>query len=188
MNRIVIHWTGGTHQPNATDLAAYHRVIAGNGGVMTGNHPIEANRVLRNPSDARTYAAHTARLNTGSIGVALAAMHGAVERPFTAGQFPITEAQVAALVRLCSELCREYGIPVTRETVLTHAEVQPTLGVPQRAKWDITWVPGMSAPGDPVEVGDQLRARIAAAMSPPAPAATLPAWLARLAALFTRRT
>jgi len=48
--------------------------------------------------------------------------------------------------------------------VLTHAEVQPTLGVRQRGKWDITWLPGMEAPGDPIDVGDVLRAKISAAL------------------------
>ena len=53
-----------------------------------------------------------------------------------------------------------YGVKVTPETVLTHAEVQPTLGITQRAKWDITWLPGMEKPQDPREVGDILRAKI----------------------------
>ena len=187
MKRIIIHWSGGTHVASSVDRAAYHRIIEGDGRVVAGRHPIAANARLANPNDASTYAAHTARLNTGSIGVALAAMHGAVERPFSAGRFPITEEQVRALAALCADLCRHYGIPVTRETVLTHAEVQPTLGVAQRAKWDITWLPGMSAPGDPLAVGDSLRGRIAAAMHPPAPTG-LAAWFAALASIFNRRT
>ncbi|MFN7881706.1 MAG: hypothetical protein ACK5PF_01635, partial [bacterium] len=66
----------------------------------------------------------------------------------------------------------------TRETVLTHAEVEPTLKIKQRGKWDITWLPDMKAPGDPVTVGDNLRAQITAAMAPKPVAAKAPrTWL-----------
>ena len=68
-------------------------------------------------------------------------MLGAREAPFDAGSQRINEAQIEALAQLVANLCRRYGIPVTRATVLTHAEVQPTLGVRQRGKWDITWLP-----------------------------------------------
>lgn len=66
-------------------------------------------------------------------------------------------------MQLVAALCCRYSIPVTRETVLSHAEVQPTLKVAQKGKWDIAWIPGMAAPGDPVAVGDELRRRIVAA-------------------------
>ena len=88
-------------------------------------------------------------------------MVGAVERPFRAGPEPITPAQINALVLLTRELALKYKIPVTRETILSHAEVQPTLKIAQRGKWDIAWLPGMAAPGDPVKVGDKLRAMVA---------------------------
>ncbi len=97
---------------------------------------------------------------------AVAAMAGAVERPFSAGKHPITPAQVDALIKLVRDLCRGYGIPVTRETVLSHAEVQPTLGIKQRGKWDIAWLPGYAAPVNPVRVGDDMRARIGNAAKP----------------------
>jgi hypothetical protein len=162
MKRIVIHWTAGAHTPSSLDLQHYHFVIDGAGWMHTGKFPIAAN--LRPVKGA--YAAHTLNLNTGSIGIAVAAMAGAVERPFNAGRFPITPAQVDALVKHCALLADEYGIPVTRETILTHAEVQPTLGVKQRGKWDITWLPGMDKPGNPVTVGDELRGMILKAQMP----------------------
>jgi hypothetical protein len=160
MQRIILHWTGGTHTPTGLSLTHYHRVIDGAGRVHPGRFPISAN--LRPRPGA--YAAHTRNCNTGSIGVALAAMAGAVDRPFNAGKFPITPAQVSELVRLCAALAREYRIPVTRATLLSHAEVQPTLKIPQRGKWDICWLPGMDRPGDPVEVGDRIRGLVAAAL------------------------
>ena len=164
MQRVIWHWTAGSHKANATDRRHYHFIIEGDGTIVEGNHPPEANAVIRSPNDGNTYAAHTRGLNTGSIGIALAAMRGATERPFSAGPSPITEAQLDALARLTARLCTQYGIPLQRDTVLTHAEVQPTLKVAQRGKWDICWVPGMSGVGDPVAVGDGLRDRVANAL------------------------
>lgn len=165
MKRLILHWTAGTHTPNATDRAHYHFLIDGAGEVHRGDHHPEANEVIHHPNDISTYAAHTANANTGAIGVAVAAMAGAREAPFTAGHYPITSAQIKALTALSAQLCRAYNIPVTRTTVLTHAEVQPTLGIKQKNKWDITWLPGMKAPEAPVAVGDRLRGLIRAQMS-----------------------
>jgi hypothetical protein len=158
MKRIVIHWTAGGHKPSNLDKGHYHFLIDGDGKVHSGTFPVEANA---KPVKGK-YAAHTLNCNTGSIGVALCAMAGAVERPFSAGKSPITPAQVKALAALLRDLCAKYKIPVTRETVLSHAEVQPTLGIRQRGKWDIAWLPGMKAPGDPVAVGDKIRAMVTA--------------------------
>ena len=176
MERIIVHWSAGTHTVSALDRQHYHLIIDDDGDVHTGVHPVTANR---GPLLPGAYAAHTLNCNTGSIGVALAAMAGAVERPFNAGRHPITPTQVDALAALCASLCRTYDIPVSRRTVLTHAEVQPTLGIVQRGKWDVTWLPGMAAPGAPVAVGDMIRARVVAEMAPrPAPIAPspLPPW------------
>lgn len=205
MKRIILHWTAGGHKANKVDLRHYHFVVEGDGTVVNGNQPIEANARIHSPRDGSTYAAHTGGLNTGSIGIALAGMRGAKERPFAAGPSPITQAQVEALCALAARLSVECGIPVTRETILSHAEVEPTLGVKQRGKWDITWLPGM--PGtvvDPIRIGDMLRARImvevdrlrvpvvdavakAEAEVEPDPAPVIPAWLRRVVGFFASR-
>lgn len=164
MKRIIIHWTAGGHTPSNLDRGHYHFIIAGDGSVVKGVHPVEANE---KPQKGK-YAAHTLNCNTGSIGVAVAAMAGAVERPFSAGKSPITQAQLTALAGLCRDLVAKYRIPVTRETILSHAEVQPTLGIKQRGKWDIAWLPGMKAPGNPVEVGDKIRWMIKSGSKPAA--------------------
>lgn len=156
MQRIIWHWSAGGHKANATDKKAYHIIIEDGGRIVRGDHAISDNE-----STSTAYAAHTRGLNTGSIGVALAGMRGAKERPFDPGPSPITEAQIEVLIDQTASLCRQYNIPVTRETVLSHAEVEPTLGVKQRNKWDIMWLPGMPATADPVEIGDRLRARVA---------------------------
>ena len=171
MERVIWHWSAGPHTPTNEDKAHYHRIIDGAGKVHNGKWPISANE---KPVKGQ-YAAHTLHCNTGSIGIAVAAMAGAQERPFIAGSHPITPAQVMALVALTRDLCREYGIPVTRQTVMSHAEVQPTLGIKQRGKWDITYLPGMDAPGDPVKVGDHLRGLVLAEAPPVRPDAPIQA-------------
>ena len=163
MERIVMHWTGGGHNANGTDKRYYHFIVEGDGTVVRGNFPVSANV---GPLEKGKYAAHTRDLNTGSIGVSLAAMRRAKESPFDAGTSPITQVQLDAFAALVAELAEQYAIPITRETVLTHAEVQPTLGVWQRQKWDITWLPGMARPGDPIEVGDRLRQMVRRAQRP----------------------
>lgn len=157
MDRIIVHWTAGANKPNGLDLQHYHKIIDGDGVVHDGKHPISANK---GKLVSGAYAAHTLNCNTGSIGVALAAMAGAQESPFSKGTHPITRAQETSLTKLLVELSDKYSIPVTRETVLTHAEVQPTLGIKQKGKWDITWLPGMAKPGDPLVVGDEIRQRV----------------------------
>jgi hypothetical protein len=171
MKRIIIHWTAGGHTPTEEDKAHYHLLIDGAGRTHRGKWPISANIAPRKG----LYAAHTLNLNTGSIGIALAAMAGAQERPFIPGRAPITPAQVSALVVMIRGLCNESKIKVSRETVLSHAEVPPTLKVKQRGKWDIAWLPGMAAPGDPVKVGDHIRGLVLAEAPPVRPDAPIPA-------------
>lgn len=52
-------------------------------------------------------------------------------------------------------------------TTAAHAEVQPTLGITQRGKWDVAWLPGMEAAGDPVLIGDRIRADVVKLMARP---------------------
>ena len=160
LHRVVIHWTAGDHTPNNTDRNAYHEIVDGNGDIHAGRHSFSANAAGRGRLRLGQYAAHVGRMNTGSIGIAIAGMRRAQERPFSPGPSPITQKQVTAMARRVAEICVEYDIPLTRETVLTHAEVEPTLGVRQNGKWDITWLPGMARVGDAVEVGDRIREEI----------------------------
>ena len=153
MKRIILHWSGGSHRASALDKQHYHLVIQGDGSVVYGDKPISANAA---PLSAN-YAAHTSSLNTDSIGIAVCAMHGAQQSPFKAGSYPITEAQVRQLVQETARLAQGYNIPVTRQTILSHAEVQPTLGVTQAGKWDIAWLPGRATATDPIGCGDHLR-------------------------------
>jgi N-acetyl-anhydromuramyl-L-alanine amidase AmpD len=160
MKRIIMHWSAGPNVATDLDRQHYHFIVDGKGVVVAGQYNPEANEVIKGGA----YAAHTLGCNTGAIGVAMAAMAGAIERPFSAGSSPITGPQLTAFTALIADLAHTYKIPVTRKTILSHAEVQTTLGIKQRGKWDIAWLPGMSAPADPLVVGDRLRAEIAAKM------------------------
>ena len=156
MKRIHMHWTGGNTTPNDHDMKCYHFVVDGAGAVKDGHLRPEANL---STSDG-AYVAHTKGANTGAIGIAMAGMFNAVERPFNKGDYPINLEQLKGFVSLAADLCMTYDIKVTRKTVLTHAEVQKELGVQQNAKWDITWLPMMEEPSDPTMVGDSLRLMI----------------------------
>lgn len=193
MKRIHMHWTAGRNTVSSVDLEHYHYIIDQHGQPVAGNNPVSANA---SPIKGQ-YAAHTLNANSDAIGVAVAGMFNAKESPFDPGPSAMMQMQIDGLVKLVARLCKEYGIPVTRETVLSHAEVQPTLGIKQRGKWDIMWLPGMAKPGDPVAVGDKLRASIRAAMQPDAPVPPPPftydagsyvaAFFKAIAAIFQRK-
>lgn len=187
MKRIIWHWSAGSHRASVLDREHYHLLIEGDGRVIYGAKPISANAAPL----SGVYAAHTRALNTDSIGIAVCAMHGAQQSPFKAGSYPITEAQVRQLVQETARLAKGYNIPVTRQTILSHAEVQPTLGVQQAGKWDIAWLPGRATATDPIGCGDYLRKLVSEQMAgtvrPPAkpatpstnPIAAFFAWLSR---------
>lgn len=138
MDRVILHWTAGRHQASGLDRAHYHIIVEGDGKLVRGMVPISANSAGAAPGTKR--AAHTLNCNTGSIGVSLACMGGrdVREYPFVAGPWPMTSVQWNTGVRVIADLIRAYGLPVTMETVLTHAEVPGSLGIRQRGKWDIT--------------------------------------------------
>ena len=157
MKGIVFHWSGGSHTASGLDKTHYHLIIEGSGNLVRGRD------IYNNvpPLQIGRYAAHTKGHNSSIIGVSLACMAGAKESPFNAGSAPMTPAQWAALPPVLADLCRFYRISPTRRHVLSHAEVQSTLGIPQKQKWDIAWIPGMAKPGDAHVIGDQVRAAVA---------------------------
>lgn len=144
LTRIHWHWTVGHHKAGAADHGHYHWLFEGDGTA-----------ILDYPEDQ--YRPHTLNANGGAIGLSCCGMVGAQERPFKPGPEPITTASIIAMVRRTALACHEYDIPVSRWSTLSHAEVQPTLGITQKGKWDIAWLPGLSGPRDPVEVGDLIR-------------------------------
>lgn len=161
MERVICHWSAGAYNASWLDRKHYHLVIEGDGNLVRGDRSIADNtRPIRG-----AYAAHTRRCNTGSIGVALACMAGAVERPFSAGRYPMTTAQWETLAHVVADCCRAYSLKVTPKTVLSHAEVQDNLGIAQRGKWDFARaVDDWEAEGAR-NVGDRLRAAVKRALS-----------------------
>ncbi|WP_336058061.1 peptidoglycan recognition protein family protein [Nitratireductor sp. CH_MIT9313-5] len=158
MERIICHWTGGTHHACEADCRCYHILIEGDGKLVRGKASIE-----RNSGEAkRGYAAHTRNCNSGSIGVALCGMKGARQQPFRSGRYPLKQAQWNKLVRVCAELSQRYRIPISPETLLTHAEVQGNLGIAQKGKWDISRLPFDKSVKGAGACGERLREEVQA--------------------------
>lgn len=160
MKAIVAHWSAGGHKASDLDLEHYHVVIEGDGNIVRGDHDIKDNV---NTAD-QDYAAHTRGFNTGVIGVSCASMLNAIEKPFNPGPYPLTKTQWDKMVLVLADLCRFYKIPVTPKTVLSHAEVQGTLGIKQRGKWDIARLPFDLSIVGAKAIGDRMRREVIAAM------------------------
>ncbi len=161
MQRVIVHWTAGTHSASEADRGHYHVLIEGSGKPVRGKPSIKLNEA---PAKAG-YAAHTLNCNSGSIGVSMCCMGGAIESPFSAGKYPMTREQWEAMTSAVADLCRRYSIPVTDKTVLSHAEVQNNLGIQQRGKWDFTRLAFAPSVVGAKACGDMMRAEVRAKLS-----------------------
>ncbi|MGG5888596.1 N-acetylmuramoyl-L-alanine amidase [Falsiroseomonas sp. HC035] len=168
MERIHVHWTAGRHAANATDRKSYHILIEGTGALVRGDRSIAANA----RGSGLPPASHTLNANTGAIGVSMCCMHQAEEHPFAGGAAPLLKLQWDTMVAVVAQLARRYAIPVTRATILTHAEVHATLGIPQRNKWDITRLAFDPSVVGAHPVGDRMRLEVAVALDALSPAPT----------------
>lgn len=157
--RVIVHWTAGAYACSALDREHYHFIVDGDGNVHRGDHTVADNDTATDDD----YAAHTRGCNTKSIGVAVACMAGAVERPFKEGRFPMKREQWLRMAQVVAELCLWYKIPVTPRTVLGHGEVQRVLGITQAGKWDpmvLPWTPTLTYE----QVGNMFRAEVQQAL------------------------
>ena len=157
IKRIIMHWNAGTHRATEFDRAHYHILIEADGKLVRGIPTIDLNDAR---GTKKGYAAHALNTNSGSIGIAVCAMADASDSPFRVGKYPITQMQIDTICRAVAELCVAYKIAVTPQTVLSHAEIQGTLGIQQRGKIDIMWLPGMERMVDARSIGDKLRLQI----------------------------
>ena len=166
MQRLILHWTGGGYIPNSIDLDCYHFLIGGDGIVYKGKWSIADNvaPISYDKVKKGTYAAHTSKCNSGSIGLALCCMHNAQERPFNPGSAPMTRTQWDRGVQVAAVLAKHYKIPVTPKTILSHAEVQGTLKIPQKQKWDITVLPFDRSISGATAIGNLFREQVVEAM------------------------
>ncbi len=160
MKRIIVHWTAGTYEATEHDRKFYHYLIDGDNKIVKGRYSVSDNESVADG----VYAAHTAGTNKDSIGVSLCGMAGAKENPFNAGKYPLKNSQWRTMLWLVARLCKEYKIPVTNKTLLTHAEVQSNLGNPQKGKWDITRLPFDNKVIGAKAVGDLLRKEVKSIM------------------------
>lgn len=156
MSRVICHWTAGSYEPSLIDAEHYHLLLAGDGSPHRGEHSI-ADNVSCADDD---YAAHTRGCNTGSIGVSVCAMRGAVEHPLKMGSCPVTAAQWNNLILAAADLCQVYQIPPDRQHLLMHCEVERFLGRPQKGKWDISVLFHPRGEWARLTPGDELRARV----------------------------
>lgn len=153
LHRIHWHWTAGAYGDIAMERRAYNGLIDEQANRIDGEFRFEAQARYQ----IGRAASHTLNANTGAIGLACDAMHGAQERPLKWGAHPLTWEMVWEMCEWTAELCAAYDIPVSRWSTLSHAEVQPMLGIRQRAKWDFTVLPGDTIAHDPIAIGDRLR-------------------------------
>lgn len=152
--RVIAHWAVTKYKCDDVSRDHYHFIYEGDGTEIEGRKKPEDNL----STGDGVYAAHTLGCNTGSIGVSCAAMFGATSVD-AYGAYPITEVQFEAMCKGIARLCKKYGIPVTPRTVLSHAEVQPVLGIPQKGKWDIAVLP-FAGLKTAKSCGDFMRAKV----------------------------
>jgi N-acetyl-anhydromuramyl-L-alanine amidase AmpD len=154
MEKIVVHWTAGTYDISDNDRSHYHFLIDKNGAGYKGDNPVSGN--AREDASGEV-TSHVKNMNTGSIGISVAAMGNAIEYPFDAGDWPMTRIQFLALCKACAELAEFYKIPVVDDRVLMHGEVQENCGVEQSGKWDIGHLPWTDKYTSSAGVGDFMR-------------------------------
>lgn len=153
LHTVVWHWTAGAYGDIAMERKAYNAVVDQHGNVIDGDFRPEA-QAWYAPGRA---ASHTYMANSHRIGISMDCMAGAKDYPFSWGSAPMTWGHVDGMLDQTAQWCREFDIPVSKWTTLSHAEVQPTLGIRQKWKWDIQILPDMKNIDDPVKVGDRLR-------------------------------
>ncbi len=158
MKRICMHWTAGGLTPNAIDKKSYHLLVTKN-KVILGKYPIEANNKTLDPRETG-YAAHCGGGNSYTIGIALCG-HPTKEN------FLFNRHQVELMCYTVADLCKEYNIPITPDTVYTHYEFG--LRMPKtssKGKPDISSLPYPLMIGNvirklkPEEVGNYLRNKV----------------------------
>lgn len=126
--RIFLHWSAGSH---TTAYDAYHSIALGNGDV------------IRHTSYDQDKHTHTKKGNNNSVGLAIAAAHGAQERG-KLGQYAPTDAQLDAMTLEAAKLAVKWGWSeaTINKNVRTHGEWERYAtrngilpGSPQR--WDL---------------------------------------------------
>lgn len=158
LHRVQWHWSASKYAVTAFDLKHYNVVHDFEGNTYDGGARPEhqANYDWRRGVGV----SHTKNANTGAIGECVVAMHGATGWPLNQGDFPLTWEGIDAMLRSSIDHHHNFDIPITPYSMLSHAEVEPTLGIAQSGKWDYMTLPDGTKIMDPVECGDFLRERM----------------------------
>ena len=159
--RIHWHWTASTYMVTPKMLSHYNAVFDINGKYYPSVDPTEQAR-YSHINDVGV--SHTRMANTHAIGLAVAACglrkanwHN---NTVTIGKYPMSWKQIDAMLKRTAYYCKKFDIRVSKWTTLTHAEIQPTLGIKQNGKWDIRCFPDDKRLWGAVEAGDYLRKRM----------------------------
>lgn len=129
--KIYWHWTAGRYEQDFSD---YHICIHGDGTV-----------VKTRDFDVRPAA--TWHRNSGSIAIALDCCYNA--KPDDMGDYPPTDEQIEVLSMVTAAICDELGIEITKDNVMTHAEIATIDGYDlcsgdPDCRWDLLFL----QPGD----------------------------------------
>lgn len=140
INRIHWHWSGGAYGDIASAFPHYNDLHDHEGNSYDGAAPAQQQAFYQ---PRRVGVSHTLNANTGAIGQALIAMGTATESrgKVDMGKYPLTWDGIDAMLERSAEYCRIFDIKVSPWTTLSHAEVQPNLGIRQNHKWDIRVLP-----------------------------------------------
>lgn len=137
IHTIFLHWTAGTYGQVYDD---YHLSIGKEGN-------FEAPLEMCNLAESK---AHTWLRNTGSVGIAIEAARGAkVDKDgvINYGKFaPPTREQAKGLALAVAIICKGAGIPIDKDTVMTHAEIADVDGYgvfdsDPDMRWDLLRLP-----------------------------------------------
>lgn len=160
IKRIHWHWTAGSYNVTADTTSHYNFVYDEKGKEYAGKPVLDQARYR-----AGVYgASHTLMANTGAVGLSVAGMHGANviwgSGVVYQGEYPLTWDAIDAMLKKTVQLCREYDIKPSIWTTLSHAEVEETLGIKQRSKWDLRVLPESTKLMTAKDCGDVLRERL----------------------------
>jgi len=103
--KIYLHWTAGWYENIYDD---YHICIGEHGEIWPTTY------------DLSETLEHTWARNSGSIGIALCC--GACADTENLGEAPPTAEQIEAMAKVIATLCSALGLPINKQTVLTHGE------------------------------------------------------------------
>jgi len=157
---IVFHWAASSYNVTNDTTKHYnglfdHTGIEYDGGAPAGHQA----------QYSRTYGvSHTLNNNTGFVGLAVSGMGDASANwganSVDQGKWPLTWKGVDAMLKKGAFYCKQYDIRPSKWTTLTHAEVQPSLNITQRGKWDFQVLPESTTLLSPIVCGDILRKRM----------------------------